>query len=506
LARAQAADPRFSINAANAASISEIARRLDGLPLAIELAAARVKMLPPAELLDRLQRSKAVLTGGPSDSVDHHRTLRDAIAWSHDLLDPREQMLFRRLGVFRGFTLETAAPVCELAEEEVFIGIESLLSKSLLHRLDGGGVARFGMLETLRDFAREELRVSGEYDAMARRHAEHFRNLAEGREPQFTSETHRQAMESLSRELDNIRVALRHALDAPALDLGLCLAGSTWRFWESTGQIVEGQQWLESLLESSDGSGAARAKGLTGLAGLAYWQAEFDEAAKRYQEALLLYREAGDRFNEADTLSSLSMTASWAGDPDGGKRFAAEALAIFEDLGAQHQIGMALMAKGFALQLEGKFAESRPLWETALAIARRAGDSQLAVSQVISSAIFRYHEREVGEALRIAVGALEEAASVKNVPLAGWMLEFVAAFAAASAAEDAVRLAGAAHAIRQRAGGGMPIERLGIRDARTAGAKVLDPERLEQVWAEGRGMSLEKAVECAAQLDKEGDG
>ncbi len=500
-ARARASDPSFEITVENGAAVAGITARLDGLPLAIELAAGRVKLLTPQSLLERLERRLTVLTDGPTDTVDRHKNLRRAISWSYELLQPEEQALYRRLGVFRGgFTLPAATMVVDLPHVDIWDGIESLLSKSLLHRPVGIGEARFAMLETLRDFALNELDGADEGREVALRHVHYFLSLAEETAPQLTRETQAAAMARLSQELDNLRGALRYCMQADEADLGLRLASCIWRFWQSSGHLAEGREWLEGLLASSKASAAARAKGLTGLAGLAYWQADYETAWVRYREALDLYRSNSDRFNEADTLFGMSMTATWTGDLDAGEQLADEARSIFEELGAREEVGKIFMAQGFALWKRNEYAAARPLWETSLAISRELGDQALSITQLAGLAGIEFHEGDRSEAVRIALGALEDASDLHNVALVVWLLDFIAAFTAPTAPETAVRLAGAAHSLRQTAGGGVPLEPLHIEDARSAAARLLSPENLEQAWTEGRAMTLEQAVDYANQL------
>jgi non-specific serine/threonine protein kinase len=309
-------------------------------------------------------------------------------------------------------------------------------------------------------------------------------------------------MELLSRELDNVRSALRYALDVGDPDLGLRIAGSIWRFWEISGHLAEGRQWLENLLENQEASDSVRAKGLTGLAGLAYWQADHDVAWDRYREALGLYQAIGDRFNEADTLFSMSMTASWDGKLDIGERLAEDARSLFEDLGAKEEIGKIQMAQAFVLTQKREFAVARRLWEASLAMSRELGYQNLAITQSIGLAVCEFHDGENRKALGIALEALEEAADAQNVQLAVWMLDFFAAFAASTAPEAAVRLSGAVNSLRRVLGGGMRIEPLGIEDGLVVAARVLDPETLDQALAEGRAMTLDQAVAYAQELKK----
>ena len=246
-----------------------------------------------------------------------------------------------------------------------------------------------------------------------------------------------------------------------------------------------------------------RADALVALAGLDYWQADFPAAMEAYEEALELYRTAGDRSGEAEVLSGMSMTATWSGDPAEGARLAAEARVLFESLGARAQVGETLMAEGFALFQDREYAASRPLWEAALAISRELGADTLAVTQLAAIACIEYQAGASDEATRIALECLDQACGLDNVGLCVWMLDFVAAFTVADRPAMAVRVAGAADALRTASGGGMPIEDLHIEPARTAAARVLDPAELEQAWAEGRALSLQEAIDAARSLRPE---
>ena len=502
VARARGSDPNFDLDSANAPAVAEVTARLDGLPLAIELAAARIRLLTPQDLLARLGQSLAVLTGGPADAASRHRTLREAIAWSYDLLKPDEQELFRRLGVFRGFTLTAATAVTDLPEETVFAGIDSLLSKSLIYRHADVGEARFAMLETLRQYALEQLDAAGEREEAIRSYTAFFCRLAEECEPELTRETQHVAMQVLSRELDNIRHALVHALDADDPDPGLLLTGCIWRFWQSSGHLTEPIRWMEALLASERASDPARAKGLTGLAGLAYWQGDYAKALGRYEEVLDIFRGLGDRHGEAETLYGMSLSATWTGDVDAGERLADEARLAFEEIGAREGIGEVYMAQAFMAHRRGEHAAARPLWEASLAISREVGNHILATTQLVGIAICAFHARETEEAVQIALEALNAATDHENIPIASWLLDFIAAFAVSVTPEEAVRLAGAVDSFRHETGGGMELEPLEIEDARTVASRLLDPDDLERAWAEGRTMTLEQAVDYARDIER----
>ena len=504
VARCLAVDPTFELDETNADDVSAITVRLDGLPLAIELAAARIRLLEPAELRTRLEHRLKLLTESPADVDERHRTMRSAITWSYELLDSAEQALFRRLGVFLGgFTLDAAAAVADLNEEDALDHVGALLSKSLLYRPVDVGQARFSMLEMTRELALEELAAADETGETASRHATYFVRLAEEVEPLLSSEPGGTGAARLALEVDNLRAALRHSLEDDHPDLGLQLAGSIWRYWQSSDQLIEGREWLERLLGHPQASDDARAKGLTALAGLAYWMADYDEALLRYESALDLYRDAGDRFNEADTLYGMSLTAGWKGDLEQARRFAADSERVFEQVGSREGMGRAMIARAFVLWRCDDLHGARDLWEEALAIAREAGDVALASTQLVGLASLTLQLGEPDEAMRIVLDGVREATELRNDHVTVWMLDFAAAFAAPTHPERAVRLAGAVDALRMEAGGGIVPASLEIEDARTVASRLIDTAVLEQAWTEGRDMSLAESVGLAYALGDE---
>jgi predicted ATPase/DNA-binding SARP family transcriptional activator len=503
VARSRGADPNFDLNAGNAAAVAEITRRLDGLPLAIELAAARIKLLTPDDLLSRLEQRLGLLVGGPADALNRHRTLRDAIAWSYDLLDQEEQALFRGLGVFvGGFTIAAAAAFADIPEPQALVGIESLLSKSLLYRPVDVGRARFAMLEMMREFAVERLNAEGEAQEVAARHARYVCHLAEEIEPQLIHDPNGAGLQRLAAEVDNLRAALRYALEAGEADLGLNLASCIWRFWQGSDQLTEGREWLESLLAQQEASLEARAKGLAAMAGLAYWQADYEEALAGYREALDLHRALGKRHDEAGTLFAMSMTASLDNDVEAGERFAEEARSIFEELGSREGLGKVISAQGYARWQRRDYDGALAHYTESLAIARECGDQSLAGTLPIGIAALIFHLGDRNEALAQILAAVDEATRSHNAHIAVWALDLTAAICASVAPEASVRLAGAVDSLRSEAGGGFLLESLHMEDARSVATPLLAPETLERAWADGRAMTLEQAVQDAKELER----
>ncbi len=259
--RAQAVKPDFTLTEATAADVIAICRRLDGLPLAIELAAARVRILPPSQLLNRLDTRLKVLTGGNRDLPARQQTLRAAIEWSHELLDPGEQALFAHLAVFSGgCTFEAAEAVCGAAgalQLDVLDGLDSLTQKSLLRPEDGAdGETRFTMLETIREYGLERLDATGHAETVRRAHADYFVTLAEAAEPQLTGADQVDWLNRLGAEHDNFRSAMGWLEQGSEIETRLRIAAALWRFWWMRGHLAEGRGWLERALAEASQSAA----------------------------------------------------------------------------------------------------------------------------------------------------------------------------------------------------------------------------------------------------------
>lgn len=501
VSRARALDPGFEVTCGNARAIAAIVARLDGLPLAIELGAGRLRLLTPDDLLVRLERRLPLLESGASDAIDRHRTLRAAIAWSYETLDHDEQHLFEHLAPFVGtFSVDAAAYVAVREPDEVMAGIESLLAKSLLQRPVEVGEARFALLQTLREFALEQLEAHGSADQAFERHARWFLLLTETVAPGLDDAAHESAMAKLNRDREDIRTALMRCAEGRCTEVGLRLASATWRYWQAAGRITEARAWLRSMLEMPCAEREVRASALTAAAGLAYWHADYEAAWNHYEEALELYRALGDDAQIAQTLFGMSTTATWNGDPAAGARLAEEARSAFLELGAEMEIGRTAMAQGFALWQQRQYEAARPRWEEALSISRAQGDDTLAVTQLAALAGLEYHMGARDDALRIALDCLDQAWELENVALSVWLLDFVAAFAAAIDPLGAVRVAGAADAHRTASGGGMTVESLHITPARQVAERSLAPVDVERAWTAGRTLRLEEAVSAARGL------
>lgn len=336
--RAQAVQPGFGISTTNARAVAELCVRWDGLPLAIELAAAHLALLEPGELLDRFEGRLSLLSHGPRDLPARQRTLRGAIGSRYDLLAPEDQRLFRWLGVFAGgCTLAAAQAVASATSESAhhtLLRIEALLERSLLHRVsEPGGELRIDMLETVREYAIEQLTVAGELERAQQRHAEYY--LAVGEQvanPRLDDANGPALMAELERDHDNLRAALRWMLDGGPADAAVRLAGALWSFWEKRGHWSEGVRWLASALVLEDGvSGAARARALVGLAIMHRERSEYARAAQLASESVQLQRELNDPTLSA-TLTMFADITALAGDAPAAATLAAEATACVSEI------------------------------------------------------------------------------------------------------------------------------------------------------------------------------
>jgi len=398
--RARALTPDFALTPANASTVAAICRRLDGLPLAIELAAARLKILSPRALLDRLDNRLHVLSGGPPHLPERQRTLRGALDWSYNLLTTGEQDLFGRLAVFvGGCTLEAAEAVCALPDPSpipVLDGLASLINNNLARVQVGGegdGEQRVGMLETMREYGLERLEAAGEAMAARGRHAAYYLTLAEAAEPELTGTEQERWLGRLEIEHDNLRAALRWERDGGEPEVGLRLAAALWRFWLIHGHLGEGRGWLEGLLatmEDADGHGGAvagdasgtkrersalRAKALRGAGGLATEQGDFRQARTLYESALAAYRTLEDTEGVAAALNNLGVAADGQGDYGRAEMLYAESLTLKRDLGDTWGVANSLSNLGRLALQRGDDERAVLLHEESLALSRGLDDT-----------------------------------------------------------------------------------------------------------------------------------
>jgi predicted ATPase/class 3 adenylate cyclase len=381
--RAKAVRPDFALREENALAVVEICRRLDGLPLAIELAAARIKLLPPRAMLDRLGDRLKLLTGGARNLPERQRTLRSAIEWSYELLEEAEKTLFRRLAVFSGgSTLETIEAVCDARGDlpiDVLDGVSSLLDNSLLRQEDGAGEEpRFVMLQTIHEFANERLEASGEAEELRRLHAEYFLALSEEAEPELKGPDQEEWLRKLEAEHNNARAALGWALRRGETERALRLSGALWWFWFVRGYYEEGRRWLEDALDTGGrGSLESRAMALAGVGALALEQDDLDRAQEASEEGLeLLLAQKATQRSEAKLylLITSGHVALEREDYSRATELFEESLALSREI--EHGLGLAASVMSLATvnHEQGDSQRATELYEESLYLFRKRGD------------------------------------------------------------------------------------------------------------------------------------
>jgi predicted ATPase/class 3 adenylate cyclase/DNA-binding CsgD family transcriptional regulator len=389
ISRAQAVKPEFQVTKANAPAVAEICARLDGLPLAIELAAARSKLLPPEALLARLGQRLQTLTSGARDAPVRQQTLRNAIQWSYDLLDAAEQRLFRRLSVSAGgCTLEAAEAICAAPSDgneasQVLDIVASLIDKSLLQQTGlESEEPRFAMLETIRAYGLEVLAASGEIEVTRQAHAKYYLRLSEEAEPELGGPRQAVWLERLEQEHDNLRAALGWSLEraeeGPSPEMAQRLAGALWRFWEVRGHWSEGRTFLEQALAGSKASaGLVQVKALKAAAHLAFVQCDNDRAEVLYEECLVRCRELGDTAGIALSLRVLGAIAGTRHNFGVAITLSEESLALYREVGDKEGIALSLGNLAELVAFKGDHARAISLSEESLALLRALGDRVL---------------------------------------------------------------------------------------------------------------------------------
>ena len=416
--RARAVQPAFYLTDANAPAIAQLCRRLDGIPLAIELAAARVRTLPVEQIAARLDDRFRLLTGGSRTSVARHQTLRATIDWSYDLLTEPERAVLRRLSVFAaGATLEAAEAVCSgdpVDSLDILDLLGRLVEKSLVLTDPRSTEARFRLLETVRDYARGRLVEAGEGDEALRRHRDWYLELVDQASPTFFHGPEPvDWLRRLDREHEDIRAALEWCLDQPGESrAGLRIASGLWRYWEIRGHLTEGRGWLERMLAAiGDDASALRADGLTGAANLAFMQGDFRAASDFHAASLELHRELGDRQSVAYAANNLANTAVQLGEYAQARELYEETIDLTRDLGDIRGMVFGSINLADVAAREGDLVTARTLHEQSLATIRDLGDrwTEAFALDAFGRATGRAGDREGARSLYTeALGMVEE--------------------------------------------------------------------------------------------------
>ncbi|MCU1332606.1 MAG: tetratricopeptide repeat protein [Candidatus Angelobacter sp.] len=545
--RAAAVWPDFSITPENVSVIQEICARVDGLPLAIELAAARTKVLPPSAILDRLQRRLQLLTGGALDLPERQQTLRNAIDWSHGLLNEAEKKLFRRFSVFvGGCTLEAAEAVCNTSRDlglDLFEGLSSLVDKNLVQRVDRAEIEpRFAMLETIREYALERLAESGEQPAARRAQAAYCLVLAEEGNPELSPTDRARWLTQCDAEIDNIRFALDWLFDTLDLDWGFRLCVALFRFWDMREHLAEGRARLETVLRLAGGDRSKeRARVSHFLGALATAQGDYPAAERFLKQSLSLYEELGDESGIAASLNALAVSARDRGDYGAAQinferslacwRLLADRLAIarclhnlanvvkvrgdypraqwalreatdiFVDLGDRTGAAWCLNQQGDIARAQNDMASAQGLYQRALSAFREAGDPWGAARSLTDLAYIDYEQGDhlaARAAYREALGIFASLGHRRGMARA---LEGSACLALAQGhAERALKLAAAAAQLRRLISAPLQqAEQFRLDQTLLPAWELLSETEGKRAWEEGFAMSMDEAIQFSLE-------
>jgi predicted ATPase/serine/threonine protein kinase len=544
LQRAVAAKPDFELNRENAQAVVEICTRLDGLPLAIELAAARIKVLSPASMRTRLASRLQLLTGGARDLPERQQTLRGTMDWSYDLLSAAEQKLFRRLSVFvGGCNLEGVEAVCDTKGDldlDLLDGMSSLLDKSLLRQIEqANGESRFVMLETIREYAVEKLKASLEEASTKRAHAAYCLVLAEEEATEQSGPVGTEWLERFATEHDNFRAALEWLTESGNAEWGFRLGAALFRFWETREYIAEGRDRLGKLLKVA-GSAAptkARERAVFSAGVLASEQADYAAADPLFREALDIARQLGDKRGIAVSLNALGVNDRNRGDAAVAHSLFEESLLLWRELGDQKAVARSLSNLANVVKSQGNYARARSLHEECLSIfsglgdrtgvawslnsqgdvAREQGDSAAAkilyeqglsifwelgdrwgiAATLNDLGNFAIEQRNLSTARSLYRESLKSFQELKHKRGIARLLECFARLAAAELeAERSLRLAGAAAALRQNIGAPLtPAEQAKLEAMLDPARRALTNTASATAWLEGWVMPVEQAVE-----------
>jgi predicted ATPase len=547
--RARAVKPDFKVTNESAPAVAEICVRLDGLPLAIELAAARIKMLPPKAMLQRLGSRLKLLTGGARDLPERQRTLRATIEWSHALLDGGEQVLFGRLAVFSGGrTLEAIEAICDAEGDlpvEVFEGVSSLVDKSLLRQEEGpGGEPRFVMLETVHEFAREKLGESEKAEQIKRVYAEYFLTLAEEAYPELKGPNQLEWLERLEAEHDNMRAALSWALKRKEVEVALRLGSALSYFWSMRGYQSEGRSWLEEALAIEGRvSPEMRAMALAGVGSLAFDQGELDrakevceeglqllahegreaseaklnllvwlgfvawqkeeygQAKELFEEGLELSREMSDTWWLATFLLYLAIVPHYLGDYERATELTEESMDLFREQGDKHSLAHCLNNLAMMVYSKGDLRQAGKLTEEAVALFRELGNRVDVAFVLCNLGWIALLQDDLGRAADFYRESLSLSWEIGLNPIVQSALEGFACVAGARGeTERAARLWGAAQTLHETKGIPRDTDFLAEADARISAVRSdMGEEAWEEAWNRGQAMTLDEAVSYALE-------
>ena len=505
--RARAVKPDFTLTEGNASSVSEICARLDGLPLAIELAAARSKLLSPENMCVHLVSRLKTLTGGARDLPLRQQTLRAAIDWSYELLDEDEQRLIKRLSVFQGGrTLDAVETICGSdLSLPILDGLESLLNKNLLYSEGGkSGETRFFMLETIHEYAREKLTHCGEADDLRRRHALYFVALAERAEVEFNGIRQAYWYAHLTDELDNVRTVLNWALDNENFELGGRLVAALREFWYTKGILSESAIWIERALENEGHiSPAVRAKMLNTSSRLAFASGDHTEGERLARLALSIAQDTNDQENCAWAYLLLSAHLMFSDDRiKEAITYAEECLNLFQKLDHKFGIAFALNMLGELARLEGDYPHAGRIYEECLGLSKETGDKLREAISLGNLSFVAYHQNDYDLAIEYCKRALAISSSLQMRYVSAIILAMIAGpIGAEGSPAQAARLLAASEAQLETMGARVqPGDQHEVDLFKNTFREQLGETEFNQAWAGGWEITMEQAITEAMEI------
>jgi predicted ATPase len=520
--RAQALRPDFALTRQNAPLVAAICAQVDGLPLAIELAATRIKVDTPQRLLSSFDRGFSRLLGGQKALPERQRTIRATIEWSYRLLPAGAQALLAALSVFMGgWTHEAVETIVGVEQDHqrsalhsffvrrntssnLLDGLMALVDSSLITRMESqDGISRFTMLETIREFAYEQLLAGSNAVPLRQRHCAYYLSLAERAEPLLLQPQQVAWLMTLDQEHDNLRAALRWALDSGDHESAARLGGALWRFWMIRGHLGEGRRWLEEILTHQEVlSSATRARALLAAGRLARQQGELEEAQGYLQAALATEQELGNRAGVAFLLGSLGVVAYDQADFARARSLHQQSLALRRELGDDWGVAATLMNLGEVTRQQGDPVRASELQTQSLTLYRQLGDLGGVSGALLNLGLLM---RDCGDYVQ-ATAMLAESLTLsrelgEQVDIAECLEGFAGLAAAQGQAPRAARLAGAAEAVREAANAPLsPADRLRYQRYLSMAEAQVEPQLFAAAWAEGRSFSLQQAIDYALDV------
>ena len=501
--RAHAVRPELELDAESDALVTEICRKLDGLPLALELAAARAKHLPLAAIREQLEDRLQLLVGGPRDLPLRQRAIRDTVGWSHDLLGPREQTLFRRLSVFAGgFSADAVAAVCGSLDEvgDALEGISALVDQNLVVLEPNRSDARYDMLDVVREYGAAELSAARETEAIERAHALHYLALSESAEPHLVRTGHADWFRRLDLERGNLRRGLAWTIEGREALLALRYIVALWRYWRQRGEFAEGRRWSDQALAVAGQSPPSlRAKALWAASALAFPQGDQASMAEMAAEALELAGQSEDPMDRRNALTIKGMVAMLEGRWGDALDSYGEGVAVASALGTTWQLGTSHLNFGTALLHSGRIEEAVAACESALGVYRDLGDDVFAARAISVLAQAALAGNQIDRADRLAREALTSVAALgERQGMVEGLINLAAVAAARSENERAAALAGAAEAIRETIAARAADFDVAISDRLLDRAKASVSEtRWRRSWERGRALDPAAAIALA---------